>query len=83
MTESYDQLRDQATGEGAEREHRERVHQVLEVLHAGAAGMAWSTRYDVEDGLTWDAGRGVWVASVGFAFDGERLHDYSRNGTAA
>jgi hypothetical protein len=46
-------------------------------------GAAWSTRYDVEDGLRWDAERSVWTASDGFAFDGSRLHDYSRNGTAA
>ena len=64
------------------RAQRERARQVLGVLHAGATEMAWSTRYDVEDGLRWDAERSVWTASDGFAFDGERLFEYSRGGKA-
>ena len=52
------------------------------MLHAGATEMAWSTRYDVDDGLTWDAKREVWVGSDGFAYDGERLFAYSRGGRA-
>ena len=62
-------------------DHHERVHQVIRVLHAGATEMAWSTRYDVDDGLTWDAKREVWVGSDGFAYDGERLRSYSRGGS--
>jgi hypothetical protein len=61
---------------------RERARQVLDVLHAGAADMNWSTLYDVDDGLTWDAGREVWVGSDGFAHDGGRLFAYSRGGRA-
>ena len=63
------------------RDHHDRVHQVIRVLHEGATEMAWSTRYDVED-LTWDAKREVWVGSDGFAYDGERLFEYSRGGKA-
>ena len=67
--------------ENRERDHHERVHEIIRVLHAGTTEMAWSTRYDVGDGLTWDAGREVWVGSDGFAYDGERLRGYSRAGT--
>jgi hypothetical protein len=35
-------------------------------------------RYEVDDGLQWDDGRGAWVASDGHAYDGERLFDYAR-----
>jgi hypothetical protein len=63
------------------RDHHERVHEIIWVLHAGATEMAWSTRYDVDDGLRWDAGREVWVGSDGFAYDGARLRRYSRAGT--
>jgi hypothetical protein len=66
--------------ESKERDQHERVHQLIRVLHEGATEMAWSTRYDVDDGLTWDAKREVWVGSDGFAYDGERLFDYSRGG---
>jgi hypothetical protein len=64
------------------RDHHERVHQVIRVLHAGATEMAWSTRYEVDAGLGWDAGREVWVGSDGFSYDGERLFAYSRGGRA-
>ena len=64
------------------RAQHERARQVLEVLHAGATEMAWSSRYDTEDGLTWAADREVWVGSDGFAFDGSRLYEYSRAGEA-
>jgi hypothetical protein len=64
------------------RDHHERVHQVIRVLHEGATEMAWSTRYDVDDGLRWDAKREVWVGSDGFAHDGQRLFAYSRGGKA-
>lgn len=67
--------------ESRERDHHERGHQVIRVLHDGAAEMAWSTRYDVDDGLTWDAKHEVWVGSDGFAYDGERLRSYSRGGS--
>jgi hypothetical protein len=67
--------------ESGELDHHERVHQVIRVLHEGATETAWSTRYDVDDGLRWDAGRAVWVGSDGLAYDGERLFEYSRGGT--
>lgn len=43
--------------------------------------MGWSTLYEVDDGLTWDAAREVWIGSDGFAHDGERLRQYSRTGS--
>ena len=46
----------------------ERVKQVMRILHAGAAEMAWSTRYEVDYGLKWDPDREVWTASDGFAY---------------
>lgn len=67
--------------ESCERDHHDRVHEVIRVLHGGATEMAWSTRYDVED-LTWDVKREVWVGSDGFAYDGKRLLAYSRGGKA-
>ena len=49
---------------------QERSKQVLRLLHAGAAEMAWSTRYEVDYGLAWDHRRRVWRAEDGFAYDG-------------
>jgi hypothetical protein len=59
---------------------QERAKQVMRVLHAGAAEMAWSTCYVVDFGLKWNSDRRVWTAEDGFAYDGERLYDYSRQG---
>jgi hypothetical protein len=47
---------------------QERAKQVMRVLHAGAAEMAWSTRYEVDYGLRWDPDRQVWVGTDGFAY---------------
>jgi hypothetical protein len=47
-----------------------RAEQVMRVLHAGAAEMAWSTRYEVDYGLRWDHERQVWTGEDGFAYDG-------------
>ena len=63
------------------RDPRERTRQILDVLQAGAADMNWSTLYEVDEGLRWDAEREVWVGSDGFAHDGERLFSYSREGS--
>jgi hypothetical protein len=48
---------------------QERAKQVMRVIHAGAAEMAWSTRYEVDYGLRWDHERQVWVAADGFAYE--------------
>jgi hypothetical protein len=53
--------------ERAHEAHRERAKQVSRVIHAGAAEMTWSTRYEMDYGLRWDAERQVWVATDGFA----------------
>ena len=47
---------------------RERAERVMRALHAGAAEMAWSTRYEVDYGLRWDPNRQAWVATDGFAY---------------
>jgi hypothetical protein len=60
---------------------QERAEKVFRVLHAGAAEMAWSTRYEVDYGLKWNHERQVWEASDGFAYDGAHLFEYSRRGT--
>ena len=51
----------------------ERAKQVVRVLHAGAAEMAWSTRYEVDYGLRWDAKREVWTGEDEFAYDGAEV----------
>jgi len=66
--------------EQASRAQEARAQKVLKVIHAGAAEMAWSTRYEVDYGLRWDAERQVWAASDEFAYDGAHLFDYSRSG---
>jgi hypothetical protein len=43
---------------------------IKEVIAKGASEMMWSTRYEVNYGLTWDHERQVWTATDGFAFDG-------------
>ena len=53
-----------------------------DLIEAGTAGdLRLKTQQDGDDGLEWDAKREVWVGSDGFAYDGERLFDYSRGGT--
>ena len=69
-------------GFDSDRAHRERVEEVLAVIAKGAAEQMWSTRWDADWGLEWDPGRRAWVATDGFAYDGERLFEYSRNGSA-
>ena len=54
--------------EKAARAQQERAKQVMRVIHAGAAEMAWSTRYEVDYGLRWDHERQVWVATDGFGY---------------
>ena len=54
----------------AERLKRERAELVKQVIARGAAEKMWSTRFEVDYGLTWDYERQVWEASDGFAFDG-------------
>jgi hypothetical protein len=49
---------------------RERAMLIKEVTAKGASEMMWSTRYEVNYGLTWDHERQVWTATDGFAFDG-------------
>ena len=58
----------EAPAERAARAQEERVKQVMRILHAGAAEMAWSTRYEVDYDLKWDPDREVWTASDGFAY---------------
>jgi hypothetical protein len=66
--------------ERAAHAQQERAEQVIRVLHAGAAELAWSTRYEADYGLRWDPDRQVWVATDGFAYDGAGLYEYSWQG---
>jgi hypothetical protein len=70
----------EAPPERAAISQEERVELVREVLHRGAAEMALTTRYETDYGLRWDHERRVWTTEDGFAYDGERLYDYSRSG---
>jgi hypothetical protein len=63
-------------------DHRERVGAILEAIARGAADKAWSVRWEIDGGLRWDDERQVWVGEDGFAYDGSRFFDYSRNGGA-
>ena len=54
--------------ENASRAHRERAELVKEVIARGAAEKMWSTRFEVDYGLMWDADRQVWTAEDEFAY---------------
>ena len=58
----------EAPAERAARAQEERVKQVMRILHAGAAEMAWSTRYELDYDLKWDPDREVWTGSDGFVY---------------
>jgi hypothetical protein len=60
--------------------HQRRIDEVKEAIVRGAAEKAWSTRFETDYGLRWDNDRQVWTGSDGHAFDGLRLHDFSRGG---
>jgi hypothetical protein len=60
--------------------HHQRIDEVKKAISKGAADMRWSTRFETDYGLKWDNDRQVWATSDGHAFDGLRLHDYSRGG---
>ena len=57
----------------ADRVFRERVREVQEVVARGAAEKMWSTRFEVDYGLTWDHRREVWVDGDGHRYDGSRF----------
>ena len=63
----------------AERDHRQRVEEVLEAIAKGAAEKLWSTRWEVSE-LAWDHKRECWVDGDGIAYDAARLYEYSRQG---
>jgi hypothetical protein len=63
----------------AERDHRERVEEVLGVIAKGASEKLWSTYWEVSE-LAWDNERECWVDGDGIAYDGARLYEYSRQG---
>ena len=70
----------ESSPQDAPHDHRERVGAILEAIAGGAADRAWSVRWEIDGGLWWDHERQVWVAEDGFAYDGSRLFDYSRQG---
>ena len=63
----------------AERDHGQRVEEVLGAIAKGAAEKMWSTRWEVS-GLAWDHKRECWVDGDGHAYDAARLYEYSRQG---
>lgn len=60
--------------------HERRVREVKESFGKVCQDLAWCTRFETDRGLRWDADREVWIGSDGYAFDGERLRAYSREG---
>jgi hypothetical protein len=61
----------------------QRVYEVKEVIAKGAADKAWSTRFETDYGLRWDASREVWADADGHAYDGSRFGAGSRSPHAA
>ena len=53
----------------AERDHRQRVEEVLDAIGRGAAEKMWSVQWQLDYGLRWDHERQVWVAGDGFAYE--------------
>ena len=58
----------------------ERAREVKEAFGRVCADRAWSTYFETDHGLRWDAKREVWVGSDGYAFDGARFFAYARAG---
>jgi hypothetical protein len=95
MTESYDQLRDQATGGGAEAwRQADREEGKLRGLYTSLkedprwseehkAENTWSTYWEVDHGLVWVHEREVWVHDDWHAYDGSRFGIGSRRPRAA
>jgi hypothetical protein len=81
MTETYEQLRDSATGEAGAADHdmRERTEQVLDAIARGAAEKMWSTRWELDYSLRWDHSRECWMGGDGHRYDGSRFG--ARNGS--
>jgi hypothetical protein len=63
----------------AERDHRQRVEEVLGAVARGASEKMWTTTWQISE-LAWDHKRECWVDGDGHAYDGERLYEYSRGG---
>ena len=59
--------------EDADYVYYQRVDEVKRAIARGAADKAWSTRFETDYGLAWDAKRQVWTDSEGFAYDGLRF----------
>jgi hypothetical protein len=78
MTESYEALRDQATGE-AGRDHDKRAVAVLAAISAEAAERSRSMLYEIDEALVWDHKREGGVAGDGFTFYGSQHGSGSRS----
>ena len=53
----------------ADRVFRARVREVEEVIARGAADKVWTTRFEIDYGLKWDARRQVWTGGDGFQYE--------------
>jgi hypothetical protein len=69
----------------AELAHFERVVQVKQVLAKGATEQALTTLFETDWDLKWDHERRCWITQDGFAYDGARSTDRTRqpNGQVA
>jgi hypothetical protein len=55
--------------------HHQRIDEVKKAIAKGASEMAWSTRFETDYGLKWDADRRVWTTRGGFAYETPAEHD--------
>ena len=55
--------------ETADDDMRERTEQVLDAIARGASERMWSTRWEIDYGLRWDAKRQVWAGADGFQYE--------------
>jgi hypothetical protein len=69
-------------GKDAPYEHHQRVEAVLEAIAKGAKEKMWSTYWEVDYGLAWDARRECWVDGDGHRYDGSRFGAGSRRPVA-
>jgi hypothetical protein len=58
----------QVPEEEAGEAHAERLQMVKDTIARGAAEQAWSLMFYVDDSLSWDHERKVWVGHDGFAY---------------
>jgi hypothetical protein len=53
--------------------YHQRVEEVLNAIARGGAERMWSTRWELDYGVRWDAKRECWVDGDGHRYDGSRF----------